>query len=43
MENKYLRHTDDEWLAIINECRSSGNSDRIWCQEHRITLSTSYY
>lgn len=43
MENKYLRHTDDEWLAIINECRSSGDSDRIWCQEHHITLSTFYY
>lgn len=43
MENKYLRHTDDEWLAIINECRSSGDSDRIWCQEHYITLSTFYY
>lgn len=43
MENKYLRHTDDEWLAIINQCRSSGDSDRIWCQEHHITLSTFYY
>lgn len=43
MENKYLRHTDDEWLDIISECRSSGDSDRIWCQEHHITLSTFYY
>ncbi|WP_279288699.1 hypothetical protein [Hungatella hominis] len=43
MENKYLLHTDDELLAIINDCRSSGNSDRIRCREHRITLSTFYY
>jgi hypothetical protein len=43
MGKKYLRHTDDEWLTIINECRSSGYSDKIWCQENHITLSTFYY
>lgn len=43
METKYIRRTDDEWLNIINECRSSSDSDRIWCQEHNITLSTFYY
>lgn len=43
MKNKYLRHADDEWLSIINECRSSDDSDRIWRQEHHITLSTFYY
>lgn len=43
METKYIRRTDDEWLNIINECRTSGCSDKLWCQEHNITLSTFYY
>lgn len=43
MENKYIRHTDDEWLSIINECRTSGCSHKFWCQDHNITLSTFYY
>lgn len=43
MENKYIRRTDDEWLSIINECRTSGCPDKAWCQEHNITLSTFYY
>lgn len=43
MGNKYIRHTDEEWLAIISECRSSGLTDKTWCQDHHITLSTFYY
>lgn len=43
METKYIRRTDDEWLNIINECQTSGCSDKLWCQEHNITLSTFYY
>lgn len=43
MENKYIRRTDDEWLSIINECRTSSCPDKFWCQEHNITLSTFYY
>lgn len=43
METKYIRRTDDEWLTIINECRTSGCSDKLWCQDHNITLSTFYY
>lgn len=43
MENNYICHTDDKWLSIINECRTSGCSDKFWCHEHNITLSTFYY
>lgn len=32
----------DEWRAIISDCRASGLSDREWCSEHDIPLSTFY-
>ncbi len=32
----------EEWLQIINECRRSGLSDREWCEQHDISLSTFY-
>lgn len=28
---------------MIIECRSSGYSDKNWCQDHNIALSTFYY
>ena len=37
-----IRHTDDEWMEIINECRHSGLSDSDWCQEHDISKHTFY-
>ncbi|MDD2959037.1 MAG: IS66 family insertion sequence element accessory protein TnpB [Lachnospiraceae bacterium] len=43
MNNKITRRTDEEWLAIIDDCRLSGLSDRNWCQEHDISLSSFYY
>lgn len=35
--------TRDEWFSIIQECRSSGLSDKVWCREHDISLSSFYY
>ena len=35
--------TRDEWFSIIQECRSSGLSDKVWCREHDIPLSSFYY
>ena len=35
--------TDEEWLALIRECRSSGLSDKRWCEEHQIHTSNFYY
>ena len=37
-----IRHTDDEWMEIISECRNSGLSDSDWCQEHGISKYTFY-
>ena len=35
--------SDEEWLALIRECRSSGLSDKRWCEEHQIHTSNFYY
>ena len=32
MPKKNPRRTDKEWLDLIQECRSSGLSDKCWCQ-----------
>ena len=29
-------------MELIQECRSSGLSDRLWCSEHDIPISTFY-
>ena len=34
---------DDHWLALITQCRSSGLTDRQWCIENGIPVSTFYY
>ena len=33
MPKRNPRRTDKEWLDLIQECRSSGLSDKCWCQE----------
>ncbi len=39
----YLRKTNQEWLDIIQQCRTSGLSDRQWCIENDVNFSTFYY
>ena len=34
---------DEHWLKLITQCRSSGLTDRQWCIENRIPVSTFYY
>ena len=36
MTQRNPRRTDEEWLSLIQECRSSGLSDKCWCEEHHI-------
>ena len=43
MSSKRLRYSDEKWLDLISECRSSGLSDKDWCMEHQIGMSTFYY
>ena len=34
---------DEHWLKLITQCRSSGLTDRQWCIENGIPISTFYY
>lgn len=34
---------DEHWLKLITQCRSSGLTDRQWCIENWIPVSTFYY
>ena len=34
---------DEHWLELITQCRASGLTDRQWCIENRIPVSTFYY
>ena len=34
---------DEHWLKLITQCRSSGVTDRQWCIENGIPVSTFYY
>ena len=43
MSKRNPRRTDKEWLDMIQECQSSGLSDKCWCQEHHIHTSNFYY
>lgn len=37
------RRTEQEWLKLIQECRTSGMSDKNWCEQHHIQRSSFYY
>lgn len=36
------RMSDEAWMELINECRTSGISDHQWCIDHGIKVSTFY-
>ena len=35
--------SQDHWLELISRCRSSGLTDRQWCIQNGIPVSTFYY
>lgn len=35
--------TSQEWLELIQDCRTSGYSDQEWCQQNNISISSLYY
>lgn len=41
-KHKQPRRTDTEWINLIQECRTSGISDKEWCDQHSIPISTFY-
>ena len=40
---KHAKRTDEEWISLIRECRTSGLSNKCWCEEHPIHISSFYY
>ena len=40
MRNK--RRTDEEWLSLIQQCRSSGFSDRVWYSYFLVQCRTHF-
>lgn len=43
--NEKLRNpdrSDQEWMHLIHECRTSGLGDKDWCEQHGIPISTFY-
>lgn len=40
---RHPRRTDEEWLNIIQQCRTSGMADKHWCLDHGIQPSKFYY
>lgn len=42
MIQKQPRRTEQEWMILIQQCRSSGLSDKDWCEQHSIPASTFY-
>ena len=37
------RRTEEEWFQLIQECRTSGLSDKEWCRQNNVSLSNFYY
>ncbi|OLR62162.1 hypothetical protein BHF69_05380 [Anaerostipes sp. 992a] len=40
---RHPKRSDEEWIQIIQECRTSGLTDKKWCEEHHIAPSNLYY
>ncbi len=36
------RRSQEEWLQLVMECRNSGMTDRTWCEQHGILVSSFY-
>lgn len=42
MIQRQTRRSDEEWMKLIQTCRTSGQSDKDWCEDHAIPVSTFY-
>lgn len=43
MAKKRLKLTDQEWLDLIQDCKTSDLKVNTWCEQHGITLKALYY
>lgn len=41
-QSRAPRRSQEEWLQLIMECRNSGMTDRTWCEQHGILVSSFY-
>lgn len=41
-QSRTPRRSQEEWLQLIMECRNSGMTDRTWCEQHGILVSSFY-
>ena len=42
MSCRQKRRSDQEWLALFQECRTSGMTDKDWCEMNGISASSFY-
>ena len=42
MRSKHPGRSNAEWMDLITECRQSGLSDSVWCDQHNIPKSSFY-
>ncbi len=31
------------WLDVVRQCRASGLTNQVWCEQHDISLKSYYY
>ena len=43
MARKRVKHTDQEWLDLILDCKRSSVTNQTWCEQHSITIKTLAY
>ena len=43
MVQKHPKRSDQEWMELIQECRTSGLTDKAWCERNHIQRSSLYY
>ena len=41
-QSRAPRRSQEEWLQLIMKCRNSGMTDRTWCGQHGILVSSFY-
>ena len=37
------KHTEQEWLKLIQDCRNSSMTVKDWCSQHDLTVKALYY
>ena len=41
-QHRNSKRSDQEWIALIQECRTSGLGDKDWCEQQGIPISSFY-